>query len=129
VLSRLLLDKKLSEVRWRALGTLLFAVLIICYETKPPPKPDMCADSAAVGAGAAADERQESEALAAAARAADYAVGVAAVSLEAALSGFSNVYFERVLKSTSLSLWERNVQVRTPCLAQPRLPNHEEASQ
>ena len=49
--------------------------------------------------------------LAAATRAADYAVGVAAVSLEAALSGFSNVYFERVLKSTSLTLWERNVQL------------------
>jgi hypothetical protein len=29
--------------------------------------------------------------------------GVAAVAMEAALSGLSNVYFEKVLKSTSLS--------------------------
>ena len=114
VLSRLLLDKQLSEGRWRALGTLLFAVLIICHQTKPLPKSE-CAPLAArsangaPAAGASADE--EMEAVAAAARAADYVVGVAAVSLEALLSGFSNVYFERVLKSTSLSLWERNVQL------------------
>ena len=41
----------------------------------------------------------------------EHAIGVAAVSLEALLSGLSNVYFERVLKSTSLTLWERNVQL------------------
>ena len=41
VLSRLLLGKQLSEVRWRALCTLLFAVLIICYETRPSP-PVVC---------------------------------------------------------------------------------------
>ena len=38
-------------------------------------------------------------------------VGVVAVMLEALLSGLSNVYFEKVLKSTELSLWERNVQL------------------
>ena len=126
VLSRILLGKTLSYVRWRALGTLLCAVLIICYETRPLPPPT-CAP-----AGASGGERSVSSAgrglsvgtpppgpstdeelthLASSQRAADYVVGVTAVGLEAALSGFSNVYFERVLKSTSLSLWERNVQL------------------
>jgi len=111
VLSRLLLDKRLSEGRWRALGTLLFAVLIICYETKPLPHtaPQCALPPGTAGGARAADEELAS--VAAAARAADYVVGIVAVSLEAALSGFSNVYFERVLKSTSLSLWERNVQL------------------
>ena len=36
---------------------------------------------------------------------------MAAVGAESVLSGFSNVYFEKVLKSTSLSVWERNVQL------------------
>ena len=48
-----------------------------------------------------------------AAEAAEYAIGVGAVGLEAALSGLSNVYFEKVLKTTPLSLWERNVQLAT----------------
>ena len=109
VLSRIILDKRLSEVRWRALGTLLFAVLIICYETKPLPSSKV--ECAVSGATMVEQRDEEAETIAAASRAADYAVGVTAVSLEAALSGFSNVYFERVLKSTSLTLWERNVQL------------------
>jgi UDP-sugar transporter A1/2/3 len=121
VLSRLILGKQLSEMRWRALGTLLCAVLIICYETRPVPPPDCAAvlssSSSSAGAGgtpggppgpSAGDAGKKATALAAAA---DYLIGVSAVSLEAALSGFSNVYFERVLKSTSLSVWERNVQL------------------
>merc|ERR1719446_724907 len=38
VLSRLVLDKHVSIGRWRALITLLFAVLIICHETRPAEK-------------------------------------------------------------------------------------------
>ena len=48
-----------------------------------------------------------------AAEAAEYVIGVGAVGVEAALSGLSNVYFEKVLKTTPLSLWERNVQLAT----------------
>lgn len=106
VLSRVVLDKHVSPARWRALSTLLFAVLIICYETRPEDQRACSSGANAAGASAGG----EAEGLAAA-RAADYAVGLAAVSLEAVLSGFSNVYFERVLKSTSLTLWERNVQL------------------
>merc|ERR1719198_1731720 len=38
VLSRIVLDKRISTARWRALGTLLCAVLIICFETRPSAK-------------------------------------------------------------------------------------------
>ena len=108
VLSRLILGKVLSVTRWRALGTLLFAVLIISYETHPSQAPAVCKPAAAPGV-ATADEELVSHSNAA--KAAEYALGITAVSLEAILSGFSNVYFERVLKTTSLSLWERNVQL------------------
>ena len=108
VLSRVVLDKRLSTARWRALFTLLCAVLIICFETRPT-RDRGCADgsSSSAGGGGSTAATSESAAL----RAAEYLVGVSAVTLEAILSGFSNVYFERVLKSTSLSLWERNVQL------------------
>ena len=132
VLSRLILGKSISQVRWRALFTLLCAVLIICYETRPAPPPDCIARAASVAGGRrglvesagtpppgpegkelqqAAGLDEEMRELSAARKAADYLLGVSAVALEAALSGFSNVYFERVLKSTSLSVWERNVQL------------------
>jgi len=110
VLSRVVLEKRLSTARWRALFVLLCAVLIICFETRPSQRLAAQCDSA--GASSSRDPvadaaTPESSAM----RAAEYVVGVSAVTLEAILSGFSNVYFERVLKSTSLSLWERNVQL------------------
>jgi len=124
VLSRVVLGKELSQARWRALFTLLCAVLIICFETRPSAREaQKCTESPSSGGGGVAAsghvrELAASSSGAAAAeqasatlRAAEYVVGVSAVSLEAILSGFSNVYFERVLKSTSLSLWERNVQL------------------
>ncbi len=120
VLSRVVLDKKLSTARWRALFTLLCAVLIICFETRPSARAAVTCESGSSGVVAVASGRELSGSSSsaggptpesAAIRAAEYVVGVSAVSLEAILSGFSNVYFERVLKSTSLSLWERNVQL------------------
>lgn len=78
VLSRVVLDKHVSPARWRALSTLLFAVLIICYETRPEDQRACSSGANAAGASAGG----EAEGLAAA-RAADYAVGLAAVSLEA----------------------------------------------
>ena len=102
-LSWWLLDKLLSRSRWRALATLLFAVLTICHQTHPQNQ--KCAATGAAAAGADDDEGEQSR------RVADYLVGVAAVALEAALSGLSNVYFEKVLKSTDLTLWERNIQL------------------
>ena len=117
-------------MRWRALFTLLCAVLIIATRRAPRHRPSHRASSQRRGRKArpggdagtppgpegkelqqAAGLDEEMRELSAARKAADYLLGVSAVALEAALSGFSNVYFERVLKSTSLSVWERNVQL------------------
>ena len=108
MLSRFLLGKLISPARWRALCTLLCAVLIICHQTHPQNAQACGAEEDGRSGASASDvsppadvERGYSE----------YAVGVAAVAVEAGLSGLSNVYFEKVLKSTPLSLWERNVQL------------------
>lgn len=104
LLSRALLGKKLSPLRWRSLCSLLFAVLIICHETRRSLDAIDCAALEKDGESAAATAAKSE------ATKAEFFVGVVAVAAEAALSGASNVYFEKVLKSTSLSVWERNVQ-------------------
>lgn len=108
VLSRVLLGKTISSLRWRALCTLLCAVLIICHQTHPQTAAHACTPAE----GQDTAKQQETELAAA-----EYALGVAAVAVEAVLSGLSNVYFERVLKSTPLTLWERNVQLAMYSLA------------
>jgi len=40
-----------------------------------------------------------------------YALGVAAVLLDSLLSGFVTIYFEKVLKTTVLTVWDRNLQL------------------
>ena len=38
-------------------------------------------------------------------------VGVLAVTLDSLLSGLATVYFEKVLKTTKLTVWDRNLQL------------------
>ena len=100
MLSRFLLGKLISPARWRALCTLLCAVLIICHQTHPQTVQacgtEDAAPSGAVGAGGAqSPAADEAERLATEAYS-EYAIGVAAVAVEAGLSGLSNVYFEKV---------------------------------
>jgi hypothetical protein len=109
MLSRFLLGKLISPARWRALCTLLCAVLIICHQTHPQTvqacsTEDAAASSAgsaggAGGAGGAqspqSPQADEAERLATEAYS-EYAIGLAAVAVEAGLSGLSNVYFEKV---------------------------------
>ncbi|EOD05671.1 hypothetical protein EMIHUDRAFT_107320 [Emiliania huxleyi CCMP1516] len=117
VLSRLLLQRLLSLARWRAILTLFLSVLIICHQTQPqaacaPPPRETLATAEHMQQAADMREAMAGEGGGPTERAwHDYVVGVSAVTLEAMLSGLSNVYFERVLKSTALSLWERNVQL------------------
>ena len=110
LLSRWLLGREVSAARWRALGTLLCAVCIICQQTHPSLAAADCSAAGAAGAAGAADG--DGPGGGRARRAAAYVLGVGAVSAEACLSGLSNVYFEKVLKrDTAVSFWERNVQL------------------
>ena len=77
-------------MRWRALCTLLCAVLIICHQTHPQTTQACTREAGAQSAQADEAERLATEAYS------DYAIGVAAVAVEAGLSGLSNVYFEKV---------------------------------
>ena len=95
--SRLFLSRALSLPKWCALLSLVLGVVLIslhanpefaCYSASASPKPTLVAGGPF-----------------------DYIVGVAAVATDSALSGFATVYFELVLKTTKLTVWDRNLQL------------------
>jgi len=95
---RIFLARVLSIPKWCALLTLVCGVIMIslhsnpeynCFSASAPPKP---------GTMIAGGPFQ-------------YAVGVVAVTMDSALSGFATIYFEKVLKTTSLTVWDRNLQL------------------
>lgn len=88
-----MLHKRLSANQWRALCLVVLAAILV----ESPPK--VCP----------ADLEPQAEAAAAATH--NSSLGVVLVLIISVLSGFSGVYFERVLKTTQLSLWERNFQL------------------
>jgi len=92
---RLFLHRTLSLAKWCALVLLVLGVLLISLESRPGdacgPMPVAASLSHATGIS--------------------YAVGVIAVTLDSMLSGFATVYFEVVLKTTSLTVWDRNLQL------------------
>ena len=87
VFSVILLNKKLSANQWRALCLLVLAAILI--ET-PPCQAE----------GAATNEDSKNNLL-----------GVCAVLGMITTSGSAGVYFEKVLKTTSGTIWERNLQL------------------
>lgn len=89
VFSVILLNKKLSANQWRALCLLVLAAILI--ETPP------CQNTADA---AAEDETSKNNFL-----------GVCAVLGMITTSGSAGVYFEKVLKTTSGTIWERNLQL------------------
>ena len=94
-----MLHKRLSANQWRALCLVVLAAILV----ESPPKVCPAADGALAepaAAAAAVPPPQHNSSL-----------GVALVLVISVLSGFSGVYFERVLKTTKLSLWERNFQL------------------
>eukprot|EP01062_Namystynia_karyoxenos_P046914 TRINITY_DN35286_c1_g1_i1.p2 TRINITY_DN35286_c1_g1~~TRINITY_DN35286_c1_g1_i1.p2 ORF type:complete len:384 (+),score=126.48 TRINITY_DN35286_c1_g1_i1:83-1234(+) len=88
----LMLNRRLCWRKWRALVLLCLAVIDVSFHSMP-----------AEARQSRTDSRLE------------YAVGLGAVLLEVALSGFVNVYFERVLKSldegVEYTVWDRNFQL------------------
>ncbi|KAG8468507.1 hypothetical protein KFE25_013590 [Diacronema lutheri] len=115
-LSWLLLGRKLSWSKWRSLLLLLAGVVLITLETTASPSPtaqaivaNATSETSEEIAGASGEPARADDAAGAQKRSA--MIGVSAVLLEASLSGFANVYFEQVVKSTPLSIWHRNVQL------------------
>lgn len=87
IFSVILLNKKLSANQWRALCLLVLAAILIETPTCP-----------AEGTTATDDSKNNF-------------LGVCAVLGMITTSGSAGVYFEKVLKTTSGTIWERNLQL------------------
>ena len=86
------------------MGILTTLVLGVCLNSLESQPSRACAGGSAETAAAAAS-------LSGAWSSSAYAVGVAAVFTDSALSGFATVYFEKMLKTTRLTVWDRNLLV------------------
>lgn len=109
---RLLLHRTLSVPKWCALVLLVLGVTLISLMAQPGSHG--CGPWAAQPWGSDAAQHAPHAAPATAAAAAglsSYAIGVLAVSADSAMSGFATVYFEKVLKTTVLTVWDRNLQL------------------
>ncbi|XP_075771892.1 UDP-galactose translocator-like [Pelodiscus sinensis] len=88
VFSVLMLRKSLSRLQWLSLLLLFAGVAIVQVEQ---------GQGGRAGSPGAAPQ--------------SYAVGLAAVVVSCLSSGFAGVYFEKILKGSSASIWLRNVQL------------------
>jgi len=86
--STIILRRKYSWVKWRALTTLLLGVLLFSEPTWNS------VDGSSVVGG-------------------NFILGTSAVLIEVTLSGFASIYFEKVVKTDveELDIWERNFQL------------------
>uniref|UniRef100_A0A8C0H6Q5 Solute carrier family 35 member A2 n=1 Tax=Chelonoidis abingdonii TaxID=106734 RepID=A0A8C0H6Q5_CHEAB len=88
VFSVLMLRKSLSRLQWVSLLLLFTGVAVVQVE------------QGQVGGGSSPGAAQQS-----------YAVGLVAVVVSCLSSGLAGVYFEKILKGSSASVWLRNVQL------------------
>ena len=88
--SCVMLGRKYSMVKWRALVTLSIGVLLFSEPVWNDPDAKIASD-------------EKSNVL----------LGIIAVLTEITLSGFASIYFEKVVKTDSekMSIWERNFQL------------------
>jgi UDP-sugar transporter A1/2/3 len=91
--------RTLSQAKMCALFTLVLGVLLISLEARPSHT------ACTSGAGETPSSAVEQQGFA------GYILGVVAVTLDCLLSGLATVYFEKVLKTTTLTVWDRNVQL------------------
>jgi len=89
VFSMILLQRKFSPKKWAALILLTFGVSIV--------------EVSGIRDGSKSDTEKHSQ-----------FIGLVAVLCAACTSGFSGVYFEKILKGAKTSLWLRNVQMGIP---------------
>mmetsp|Transcript_21605 Transcript_21605/g.26755 ORF Transcript_21605/g.26755 Transcript_21605/m.26755 type:complete len:392 (+) Transcript_21605:73-1248(+) len=92
--SSLMLGRRYSMPRWRAMLQLMLGVLLF---SEPIWKK-------LEGGGVIEEEKEIGR---------SYVIGVTAVLTEVTLSGFASIYFERVIKSDpeKMTIWERNFQL------------------
>lgn len=101
-----MLHRKLSMNQWISLFLLTAGIAIVQIPaadkiTTPPEQPDAEAEKRSLfSRGSIGDESHMNR-----------AVGLTAVIVACTISGLAGVYFEKVLKGSSTSLWVRNIQL------------------
>lgn len=133
VFSAILLNRKFSSLKWLSLIILTIGVAIVEISGSGDQHTNTAAMdqqhhhqlSEIAGGGdekGAAEAALAAAAIVAAAAAADvlekknHYIGIVAVICAACTSGFSGVYFEKILKGSNTSLWIRNVQMGLPSI-------------
>ena len=94
VFSALLLNRRFSRTKWMAICVLTMGVAIV--------------QSSGSGDSTQSNEHDDGGSSQ------QHLVGLIAVLCAACTSGFSGVYFERILKGSSTTLWIRNIQMGLP---------------
>mmetsp|Transcript_20501 Transcript_20501/g.56582 ORF Transcript_20501/g.56582 Transcript_20501/m.56582 type:complete len:532 (+) Transcript_20501:71-1666(+) len=102
--STMLLGRKYSATKWRALIGLMFGVLLFS-------EPIWGEELKHFSDGTASIEGESTRTI----RRVQHAIGIMAVLVEVTLSGFASIYFEKVVKADSslnnMNIWERNFQL------------------
>jgi len=106
--ARLMLGRSLSVPKCGALLLLVLGVCLISLLSQPAVACTLPFGGASADASEAASAAATS---AAAIAAAPYTIGLLAVTADSCLSGFATIYFEKVLKTTVLTVWDRNLQL------------------
>jgi solute carrier family 35 (UDP-sugar transporter), member A1/2/3 len=120
VFSAILLQRKFSSLKWLSLVILTIGVAIVEISGSG----DQHTNSSSSTSGQHHDPANTGEASVVAAAALvseaqaakNHYIGIVAVICAACTSGFSGVYFEKILKGSNTSLWIRNVQMGLPSI-------------
>lgn len=92
-----LLGRSLNREKWLALALLMVGVTLVQTESVATPFSSNSADKSA--AAAAVDDTQKP------------LIGLLAVLTSCISSGFAGCYFEKILKTSTTSMWIRNIQL------------------
>jgi UDP-sugar transporter A1/2/3 len=103
--SATMLGRRFSRTKWASLVVLTCGVAVVQISGSSDGK-NSTSGSGGGGGGGGDEEEANLNRL----------VGLMAVLCAACTSGFSGVYFERILKGSEVSLWIRNIQMGIPSM-------------
>ena len=109
--SAVLLGRRFSKLKWFSLVILTIGVAIVQISGSGDHHSNHTHDNDAT---ADHHQQQQKEDVEDAENAQNRVIGLIAVLCAACTSGFSGVYFEKILKGSRTSLWIRNVQMGLP---------------
>ncbi|PAV68533.1 hypothetical protein WR25_02981 [Diploscapter pachys] len=133
IFTRLVLKRRLSNVQWLSLVALFAGIVMVQYDQKRSedaekeaklaqlmttlaPTQDMSALNSTVAA-MLEEAKAESEGFSIVALLKQPStLGFISVLVACCLSGFAGIYFEKILKTSDVSIWVRNIQLALPSI-------------